>query len=88
MSACLGCREYVPDCLNNKYQKKQWSAFYPHLIQTNVALVSPLLRLENNHCHIEESEYVLKKAHKYSELIILYEKKGLHQKGNCQAADF
>lgn len=50
-------------------------------IQTNVALVSPLLRLENNHCHIEESEYVLKKAHKYSELIILYEKKGLHQKG-------
>ena len=51
------------------------------LIQTNVALVSPLLRLENNHCHIEESEYVLKKAHKYSELIILYEKKGLHQKG-------
>ncbi|KPP64588.1 vam6/Vps39-like protein-like [Scleropages formosus] len=48
--------------------------------QTNVALVSPLLRLENNHCHIEECEYVLKKAHKYSELIILYEKKGLHQK--------
>lgn len=50
-------------------------------IQTNVALVSPLLRLENNHCHIEESECVLKRAHKYSELIILYEKKGLHQKG-------
>ncbi|KTG35356.1 hypothetical protein cypCar_00018424 [Cyprinus carpio] len=50
-------------------------------LHTNVALVSPLLRLENNHCHIEESEYVLKKAHKYSELIILYEKKGLHQKG-------
>lgn len=46
-----------------------------------MALVSPLLRLENNQCHIEESEYVLKKAHKYSELIILYEKKGLHQKG-------
>uniref|UniRef100_A0A665WC49 VPS39 subunit of HOPS complex n=1 Tax=Echeneis naucrates TaxID=173247 RepID=A0A665WC49_ECHNA len=49
-------------------------------LHTNVALVSPLLRLENNHCHIEESESVLKKAHKYSELIILYEKKGLHQK--------
>lgn len=56
-------------------------------IQTNVALVSPLLRLENNHCHIEESEYVLKKAHKYSELIILYEKKGLHQKGERLLAD-
>ncbi|KAM4540838.1 vam6/Vps39-like protein [Fundulus diaphanus] len=49
-------------------------------LHTNVALVSPLLRLENNHCHIEESEYVLKKSQKYSELIILYEKKGLHQK--------
>lgn len=55
--------------------------FFLFVCQTNVALVSPLLRLENNHCHIEESEYVLKKAHKYSELIILYEKKGLHQKG-------
>ncbi|XP_027725735.1 vam6/Vps39-like protein isoform X2 [Vombatus ursinus] len=49
-------------------------------LQTNMALVAPLLRLENNHCHIEESEHVLKKAHKYSELIILYEKKGLHEK--------
>lgn len=49
-----------------------------------MALVSPLLRLENNHCHVEESEYVLKKAHKYSELIILYEKKGLHQKGKLK----
>ncbi|KAG2457493.1 VPS39 protein, partial [Polypterus senegalus] len=55
-------------------------ALIDYLTQTNVALVAPLLRLENNHCHIEESEYVLKKAHKYSELIILYEKKGLHQK--------
>lgn len=44
-----------------------------------------MLRLENNHCHIEESEHVLKKAHKYSELIILYEKKGLHEKGDWGA---
>ncbi|KAL0170684.1 hypothetical protein M9458_035280, partial [Cirrhinus mrigala] len=42
----------------------------------------------NNHCHIEESEYVLKKAHKYSELIILYEKKGLHQKGAHNLLNF
>lgn len=47
-----------------------------------------MLRLENNHCHIEESEHVLKKAHKYSELIILYEKKGLHEKGNRQGRVF
>lgn len=58
------------------------SAEVPLPLQTNVALVAPLLRLENNHCHIEESEHVLKKAHKYSELIILYEKKGLHEKGD------
>lgn len=57
---------------------------FPFCSQTNVALVAPLLRLENNHCHIEESEHVLKKAHKYSELIILYEKKGLHEKGRCE----
>jgi len=56
----------------------------PFCLQTNVALVAPLLRLENNHCHIEESEHVLKKAHKYSELIILYEKKGLHEKGRYE----
>ncbi|KAM8921627.1 vam6/Vps39-like protein [Pelodytes ibericus] len=49
-------------------------------LHTNVALVAPLLRLENNHSHIEESELVLKKAQRYSELIILYEKKGLHEK--------
>uniref|UniRef100_A0A2C9M943 CNH domain-containing protein n=1 Tax=Biomphalaria glabrata TaxID=6526 RepID=A0A2C9M943_BIOGL len=49
-------------------------------LQTNDALVAPLLRLKDNNCHIEESERVLKKKEKFSELIILYEKKGLHQK--------
>ena len=50
-------------------------------LQTNDALVAPLLRLKDNSCHIDESERVLKDAHKYSELVILYEKKGLHSKG-------
>ncbi|XP_006825770.1 vam6/Vps39-like protein [Saccoglossus kowalevskii] len=49
-------------------------------LQTNDALVAPLLRLKDNNCHIEESERVLKKHQKYSELIILYQKKGLHRK--------
>ncbi|XP_033637094.1 vam6/Vps39-like protein isoform X1 [Asterias rubens] len=49
-------------------------------LQTNDALVAPLLRLKDNNCHLEESERVLKKHQKYSELIILYEKKGLHKK--------
>jgi hypothetical protein len=51
------------------------------LFQTNDALVAPLLRLKDNNCHVEESERVLKKKEKFSELIILYEKKGEHQKG-------
>ncbi|KAJ8308553.1 hypothetical protein KUTeg_013427 [Tegillarca granosa] len=49
-------------------------------LHTNDALVAPLLRLKDNNCHIEESEKILKKKEKFSELIILYEKKGLHQK--------
>ena len=49
--------------------------------QTNDALVAPLLRLKDNSCHVDESERILKKHQKYSELIILYEKKGLHRKG-------
>jgi hypothetical protein len=51
------------------------------VLQTNDALVAPLLRLKDNNCHVEESEKVLKKKEKFSELIILYEKKGLHEKG-------
>ncbi|XP_077997895.1 vam6/Vps39-like protein [Glandiceps talaboti] len=49
-------------------------------LQTNDALVAPLLRLKDNNCHIEESERILKKNQKFSELIILYQKKGLHRK--------
>uniref|UniRef100_A0A8C5RA41 VPS39 subunit of HOPS complex n=1 Tax=Leptobrachium leishanense TaxID=445787 RepID=A0A8C5RA41_9ANUR len=49
-------------------------------LRSNLPLVAPLLRLENNHCHIEESEQILKKMTKFSELIILYEKKGMHEK--------
>uniref|UniRef100_A0A8D8VAN1 Vam6/Vps39-like protein n=1 Tax=Cacopsylla melanoneura TaxID=428564 RepID=A0A8D8VAN1_9HEMI len=47
-------------------------------LQTNDALVSPLLRLNN--CHLEESEKTLLEYEKYPELIILYQTKGLHAK--------
>lgn len=47
-------------------------------LQTNDALVAPLLR--RNYCHLGETEKTLKKHHKYSELIILYETKGQHKK--------
>ncbi|KAH8419148.1 hypothetical protein KR222_006707 [Zaprionus bogoriensis] len=47
-------------------------------LQTNDALVAPLLRL--NQCHLEESEKMLKKYKKLSELIILYDGKGKHKK--------
>lgn len=48
-------------------------------LQTNDALVASLLRLPDNKCHFEESERVLKKHLKYSELIILYNKKEKHK---------
>ena len=53
------------------------------LFQTNDALVAPLLRLKDNNVHVEEAERSLKKKEKFSELIILYEKKGLHEKGEA-----
>lgn len=60
-------------------------SFPPHT-QTNDALVAPLLRLKDNNCHLDESERVLKKYQKYSELIILYEKKDLHKKGEASVS--
>jgi hypothetical protein len=51
------------------------------ILQTNDALVAPLLRLKDNNCHVDESERILLGYQKYSELVILYEKKGLHKKG-------
>nr|CAG4643012.1 EOG090X0131 [Ilyocryptus agilis] len=47
---------------------------------TNDALVASLLRLKDNHCHLEESERALKRHHKHAELIILYQTRGLHRK--------
>lgn len=47
-------------------------------LQTNDALVAPLLR--RNYCNLEEAEKTLKKWRKDSELVILYQTKGLHDK--------
>jgi tetratricopeptide (TPR) repeat protein len=49
-------------------------------LQINDALVASLLRLPSNHCHLEEAEKVLKRHHKYSELMILYKCRSLHRK--------
>ncbi|KAK2560444.1 Vam6/Vps39-like protein [Acropora cervicornis] len=51
-------------------------------LQTNDALVAPLLRLKDNNCHVVECEKVLIKSKKYNELVILYQTKGLHRKGH------
>ena len=53
-------------------------------LQTNEAMIAPLLRLDNN-CHVEECERVLKKAKKYAELVSLYQNKGIHKKGTSFA---
>ncbi|KAG6441077.1 hypothetical protein O3G_MSEX001642 [Manduca sexta] len=47
-------------------------------LQTNDALVAPLLRLNN--CRLEETEKTLLQHGKHSELIILYQTKGQHTK--------
>ncbi|XP_028156515.1 vam6/Vps39-like protein [Ostrinia furnacalis] len=47
-------------------------------LQTNDALIAPLLRLNN--CQLEETERTLLKHGKHSELIILYQTKGQHTK--------
>lgn len=41
-------------------------------------MVAPLLRL--NHCHLQETEKILKKMGKHNELIILYQTKGQHRR--------
>ena len=46
---------------------------------TNDSMVGPLLRT-TNFCHLEESENLLRERRKFSELTILYEKKGQHRK--------
>ena len=48
-------------------------------LQTKDSLVAPLLRIPDNHCHLEETEKALKKRQKYNELVILYRSKGLHR---------
>lgn len=49
-------------------------------LKTTDALVASLLRLPDNHCKIAVTEKALIKYHKYNELIILYQSRGLHTK--------
>lgn len=48
-------------------------------LQTKENMIAPLLRLKN-HCHVDECERVLVKAKKVSELVMLYQSKGIHKK--------
>lgn len=48
------------------------------IFQTNDSLVASVIR--RNYCHLEQSEKILRQYQKYSELIILYETKGKHEK--------
>ena len=51
-----------------------------YLLNKSGSLVASLLRLKENQCHLEETERTLKKNKKFSELIILYNTRGLHRK--------
>lgn len=73
---------YDPSKKMSKFQIRQIidTTLLKCYLQTNDALVAPLLRLPDSHCNLEEVEKALKKYHKYNELIILYNSKGLHKK--------
>jgi len=49
-------------------------------LQTNDAMVAPLLRLSDNCCNMEETEKVLKKSRNFEELVIFYKTRSLHRK--------
>lgn len=49
-------------------------------LKLNNSLVSSLLRLSENQCHLEETERALIKNEKYNDLVILYKTRGLHKK--------
>ena len=51
-----------------------------YLLNKSGSLIASLLRLKENQCHLEETERTLKKHSKFSELIILYNTRGLHRK--------
>lgn len=49
-------------------------------LKTKNTLVASLLRLPDNHCKLQVTEKALIKYNKYTELIILYQSRGLHMK--------
>lgn len=49
-------------------------------LKTKNSLVASLLRLPDNHCKLQITEKALIKYNKYTELIILYQSRGLHTK--------
>ena len=71
-----------PDPIRKKKQMMQVldTTLLKCYLKTNHALVAPLLRLKTNQCHLEETERALSKANKYSELVIFYNTRNLHNK--------
>ena len=49
-------------------------------IEDRHALLAPLLRLKDNQCHLKETESVLRKYQKFTELTIFYNTRGLHRR--------
>ncbi|XP_071515409.1 vam6/Vps39-like protein [Panulirus ornatus] len=49
-------------------------------LQTNDSLVQPLLQKRDSRVSVVEGERVLRHAHKYAELVILLQTRGLHQR--------
>ncbi|XP_042232169.1 vam6/Vps39-like protein isoform X2 [Homarus americanus] len=49
-------------------------------VQTNDSLVQPLLRMRDSRVSVVEGERVLRHSHKYPELVLLLQTRGLHQR--------
>ncbi|XP_003375643.1 hypothetical protein Tsp_09220 [Trichinella spiralis] len=69
----------LPTDLPNSDMQAGISALTAYLSENNDMLISSLLRLPDNSCNVVESENLLKKHHKYSELFLLYERKSMHR---------
>lgn len=68
-----------PRALDRLKQEVDTTLLKCYLMTTN-ALVASLLRLPENHCKLQVTEKALIKYHKYNELIILYQSRGLHRR--------
>ncbi|XP_065322906.1 vam6/Vps39-like protein isoform X3 [Gordionus sp. m RMFG-2023] len=71
---------FIDKASNSEYLKIIDTCLLKCYSKTNDALIGPLLRLPKNFCDTKVCERILKKRGKNEELVILYQRTGLHRK--------